>query len=251
MYRLMVSRANSTHNIIKKSFYKLQAYFYKNSESCYKNYKHAVFLSKADADCLSYKSNVITTSMGVKCIEKLDELPVDDKIVFFGNLSYLPNVDSVIWFANYVWPKVFQSNSKLTFLIAGAKPLQCVKNLANKFQNIEVIDSPFDLSLIIQQSRLVVAPVIWGAGQKTKLLDAMGKGRPIICSPHAIEGTEFVPDVHLKMCFSIDDWIESILRLISNDDALSSLRLNAYNLVKSSYSWKRSASDLTRLYEQY
>jgi hypothetical protein len=52
-------------------------------------------------------------------------------LLFTGNMDYAPNVDAVQYFVKEMWPAISIANPNTKFIIAGQRPVDAVKRLAN------------------------------------------------------------------------------------------------------------------------
>ncbi len=109
-------------------------------------------------------------------------------IMFIGNYLHAPNYDAVLYLKNKIWPIIYQQNPTIKMLIYGAYPPQKLKNLENKKQNFFIKGRAENLEKIFQKSRLLLAPLKFGAGLKGKFFDAIKNGTPSITTPIGVEG---------------------------------------------------------------
>jgi len=99
---------------------------------------------------------------------------------FVGNFLHKPNYDAVLYLKNTIWPKLSKRLPKASLYIHGAYPSQKVMQLHNPKQRFFVEGRATDLPKIIQNTRICLAPIRFGAGLKGKLLEAMQNGTPSI-----------------------------------------------------------------------
>ena len=97
---------------------------------------------------------------------------------------------------------------------------------------------------VIKQCNMVILPILWGSGQKNKVLEAMASGRPVICSSHAIEGTLIEHDKHVMVADKKDDYANFIIDLLKDD-------VKAKELVKNSRLFIANNFSNTMLREKY
>ena len=163
--------------------------------------------------------------------------PSQKNIVFMGNLKYAPNYDAICFFIEKVWNKLNKELKDFNLVIIGNKNKL-------KFPNSEriiftgYIENPYE---IISQSYIFVAPIRFGAGIQTKILEAMAIGIPTITTPIGIRGCKNVQVD--KQIFAIDfqnikEWINKIKFIINKiiDNEILNLSSNAREYVKNFYS---------------
>jgi glycosyltransferase involved in cell wall biosynthesis len=115
--------------------------------------------------------------------------PDDDSgvdVCFVGTLSYPPNVEAVRSLAA-AWPSVRAARPAATALIAGANPIDEVRDCAssNGWQLVANFD---DAAEIYRRARVAVSPLRTATGIQIKVLDAARYGVAQVASPAALDG---------------------------------------------------------------
>jgi len=116
-------------------------------------------------------------------------------IFFLGGFKHRPNVESVTWFVEKVWPAVQARLPGVEFHIVGAEAPADVVALGER-PGVRFVGYVKDLDPILAGYRLSVAPLLYGAGIKGKLGVAMGAGVPCVCTTIGAEGMGIVDGVH-------------------------------------------------------
>jgi glycosyltransferase involved in cell wall biosynthesis len=107
-------------------------------------------------------------------------------LAFIGSVAHEPNPDAVLWLIEEIMPRVWQRDRSITCQIVG----QDWSNLlTGKFdRRIRFVGHVPDLAAVLDQVRLTVAPLRFGAGLKGKVLDSLAAGVPCAMSEIAAEG---------------------------------------------------------------
>lgn len=109
-------------------------------------------------------------------------------LLFVGGFAHQPNLDAVLWFAREVFPLVRQAVPNIEWHIVGRDPPTEIRCLAGNGILLEGAVSETRLEFLYKTSRLVVAPLRFGAGVKGKIVEAMCYGVPVITTPVGAEG---------------------------------------------------------------
>lgn len=205
-----------------------------------------ITLTQSDKEKISKKYNVSTKKIHIipVCIERKEKKiqnEIRDKqcnILITGSLWYGPNVDGINWFLDNVLELI---TIPYKIIIAGYKPNAILKKKCEK-KDIEIIDSPKDLSSIYTQSNLVVIPIFSGAGMKVKVADALAYGKPIVCTSFGLIGYEkVIMDENIYVADSKEDFAKCINEYWNLSDAEKNImRSNAYKLFENNYSIENS-----------
>lgn len=144
-------------------------------------------------------------------------------LLYVGDLTVDNNYRSVEWFAREVMPHLSDANPRVQLRVVGRidparrETLQKLDSRVLVLGYVESLDSEY------QEAACVIAPVLYGAGVKVKLLDAMAQGQIVIASSKACEGTGVEAGRHLlvaddaremaALCQSVLDRRESHINL--------------------------------------
>ncbi|RZJ79686.1 MAG: glycosyltransferase [Flavobacterium sp.] len=100
--------------------------------------------------------------------------------VFIGNFLHEPNWQTVLHLKNIIWPLLSKKLPQAKLYIYGAYPSQKVLQLHQPKENFYVIGRAENAKETIAKHRVLLAPILFGAGVKGKFIDAMHVGTPSI-----------------------------------------------------------------------
>lgn len=115
--------------------------------------------------------------------EILDELPSfeeRDNFIFIGNFLHEPNWNTVQYLKESIWPLIKKQLPDAVLNIYGAYPSQKVLQLHQPKSGFCIMGRADDAQAVVKQSRIVLAPIRFGAGLKGKLVEAMQVGTPSV-----------------------------------------------------------------------
>ncbi|MEW5009893.1 MAG: glycosyltransferase [Cycloclasticus sp.] len=111
-----------------------------------------------------------------------------DGFICIGNFKHPPNWDSVQYLKTAVWPLIRQQLPGVSLSIYGAYTPPKALQLNNPKQGFYIKGRVDDAQQVMQQARVCLAPLRFGAGLKGKLLDAMECGTPSVTTRIGAEG---------------------------------------------------------------
>lgn len=126
-------------------------------------------------------------------LEELPLLPAPDydarqHFIAIGNFRHAPNWHAVLWLKQEIWPLIRQQLPLAELHIYGAYPPPKATALHNPKQGFLIKGWAEDALAVMQQARVCLAPLAFGAGLKGKLLDAMRCGTPNVTTETGAEG---------------------------------------------------------------
>lgn len=136
-------------------------------------------------------------------------LPLFDQrqhFIAIGNFRHAPNWDAVLFLHQQLWPLIRQQLPKAELHIYGAYPPPKATALHNVRQGFLIKGWANDAKVVMQQARINLAPVRFGAGLKGKLADAMACGTPSVTTSIGAEGMAG----ELPFAGSINDNVEAL-----------------------------------------
>lgn len=170
-------------------------------------------------------------------------------IAFTGHISYFPNADAAIWFANQVLPLVKPDAPEARFQIIGANPPPAVQQLTQQ-PDVEVTGYVPSIVDYLQKATIAVAPMQCGSGIQNKVLEAMACGAPLVVTPFALGGLEVTHGEHLLIADNAADFADCVRQLLQDAPLRQKLAANARRLIDERYSWEQSVARLEIAYEQ-
>lgn len=155
-------------------------------------------------------------------------------IVFFGNMSYYPNVAAALLLVD-----IFKSlsESKYQLNIIGAKPVKKILAL-NGVHGVKVYGYVDDLNNLLSQMDLAVFPILNGSGLQNKVLEAFALQIPVITTSIVMQSI-----IHSRQCSIIanskEEFVEAIEKFSMNGFPIKEITENARDLISQEYNWNK------------
>jgi glycosyltransferase involved in cell wall biosynthesis len=161
--------------------------------------------------------------------------------VFIGNFFHKPNVDAVLTLKNEIWTQIREQLPKAEIRIYGAYVNQQIQELYNKKEGFIVKGFAEDANEVVENAKVVLAPLNFGAGIKGKLTEAMLCGTPSVTTTIGVEG--MAGDFPWNG-FVADDFSNFALKaveLYTNKPVWEQSQLNGVAIINSVYSKEKNA----------
>lgn len=133
--------------------------------------------------------------------------------VSIGNFLHPPNSDVIFYLKNDIWPLIKSQLPQANLHVYGAYDTQAIRSMHNKKDGFLLHGYVEDAFEVINSSRVLLAPLRFGAGLKGKLILAMQCGTPAAMSTIAAEGMfgsdqpngiiEDDPSLFVKKCIDL------------------------------------------------
>jgi len=176
---------------------------------------------------------------------QIKNIPKKYDLIFTGNMSYPPNIDSVIYLVKHIMPLVWEENPAINIVIAGAEPDKKVLQL--KSDQVIVTGWVEDISTYYAASKVFIAPMQIGTGLQNKLLEAMAMQMPCITSSLANNALGGTHQNNILIGNTPEEYAQYVLELLNNNTLYKVIAENGYQFVVKNYTWEGSTSILEKL----
>ncbi|MEU6133216.1 glycosyltransferase [Saccharopolyspora sp. NPDC047091] len=142
-------------------------------------------------------------------------------VLFVGSFDHPPNRDAAEWAAAEVLPLVREQCPDAVLHVVGSNPTEEVLALAG--DGVEVHGWVPDLAALYARSRVVLAPLRFGAGVKGKVGESLGLGVPVVGTTLAMEGMHLEPERDVLVADDAAGLAAAVARLLTDDATWSRL----------------------------
>lgn len=120
--------------------------------------------------------------------KELPDFESRNNFITVGTFLHEPNYRAALFLKNNIWPLIKQQLPKAELHIYGAYASQKVLQLHDEKSGFLIKGFVEDIAAEMQNARVCLAPLQFGAGLKGKLIDAMLNGTPSVMTSIAAEG---------------------------------------------------------------
>ncbi|MFI5150128.1 MAG: glycosyltransferase [Bacteroidia bacterium] len=174
-----------------------------------------------------------------------DRADKDFEILFNGNMSYPPNIESAVFLVEQIMPFVWKKYPDIRVLISGTDPGIKVKRLASR--RVHVSGWVEDVRRNFARSHILVAPMQSSIGLQNKLIEAMAMKLPCVTSTLANNALAAEDGTEVLVAESPEQYAARIFALLENKVFARQLAENGYAFVKKNYDWVKAGQMLNEV----
>lgn len=163
--------------------------------------------------------------------------------VSIGNFLHEPNWDAVQYLKKDIWPLIRKQVPEAELHIYGAYPSQKVFELHNEKEGFIIKGRANDAKQVIQNARVLLAPIRFGAGLKGKLIQSMLCGTPSITSHIGAEAMHGRLEWSGVISDDIKEFCEKAVELYENKSEWDKAQYRAIDIINSCYDKKQLGAD--------
>ncbi len=189
---------------------------------------------KVDSSLLYYLP-LLLASNAVPELYKLPSYEEGKDFVIIGNFYHEPNWNAVQYLKETIWPLIKKQLPETVLNIYGAYPTQKVLQLQNLKEGFLIHGRAESAVEVVQNARVVLAPLRFGAGIKGKLLEAMQCGTPSVTTSIGAESMQG----NLEWNGFVEDnaalFAEKAVQLYQDKDLWLQAQVNGIAIIKQRY----------------
>lgn len=170
--------------------------------------------------------------------------------ISIGNFRHAPNWDAVLQLKQHIWPLIRKQLPKAEMHIYGAYPPPKATQLHNTKQGFLIKGWAEDAKVVMQQARVCLAPLRFGAGIKGKLSDAMQCGTPTVtttigsegmlpCNENNNEADQVLWNGEIiatqKLIDNPQAFADAAIKLYQDENGFKTFQSNGFTLIKRQY----------------
>ena len=167
-------------------------------------------------------------------------------IVYTGHYVHYPNVDSVNYLIEEIYPLVRSKCREIRLFVVGSGGERVFHGL--KKDGVTVTGTVSDIRPFLHKCGMFVAPVRIGVGIRGKILEAMACGLPVITSELGAAGIGALNGVHLLTAESPEEFARCAEMIISDRKMSLDMSDRARRFVEEKYDWRVRATELLNVY---
>ena len=165
-------------------------------------------------------------------------------IAFLGYFGHQPNMEAFEFLIEEIMPELGRVRPDLLLHVYGSgMPDEFFRYNA---KNVKMIGFVEDLAEVYCNHRVLVVPLLSGAGIKSKVLDAFSYGQPSVLTDVAAEGTGAIDGATALLAQSAEQWVDQIQRLHDDRKLWLDISKQSVELAREKYGLE---SGLTRFRE--
>ena len=170
-----------------------------------------------------------------------------DGFLFLGNFDNPANRDAIDWFLEQVWPRLRKQLPQAhLFLVGNRLPV----DFAARVPGVVALGYVEDLAELFRRHRVFVSPVRYGTGTKTKNLNALAHGLPVVTTPIGAEGLNLHHETDALIAETPAAFAEAALRLFSDEQLWQKLSIQGPEHIRQEFSHQRLCQSVARITER-
>ena len=162
---------------------------------------------------------------------------------FVGNMQVAANVASLDNIVKNILPHI---NTPYTFEVAGPVTDEVRERFKN-IQNLTFLGEVPSLAPVLGSWQFTLCPIAFGSGVKTKILEAMAAGLPVLTNTVGAEGIDAQHGQEFFVFTDPNALADTASRLLDDPDTCEAMGRAATRFVRENFSWERAFRAFSKL----
>jgi GT2 family glycosyltransferase/glycosyltransferase involved in cell wall biosynthesis len=169
-------------------------------------------------------------------------------LVFVGGFRHPPNLDAMRWFIGEVFPRVRETLADVTLHCIGIDVPDELQTLADARPGVVMHGHVPDLAPYMDNVRVAVAPLRFGAGVKGKVNLSMAHGQPVVATTCGVEGMHLRDGEDVLVADEATAFADTVIRLYQDENLWQQLSANGLDNIARHFSMDAARAAAERVF---
>ncbi|MCV9929904.1 glycosyltransferase family 4 protein [Flavobacterium sp. LS1R49] len=176
-------------------------------------------------------------------LKALPTFEVRTDFIFIGNFLHEPNWNTVQYLKETIWPLIKKELPEAALKVYGAYPSQKVLQLHHPKSGFYIMGRADNAQEVVRKSRVVLAPIRFGAGLKGKLVEAMQSGTPSVTTTIGAEAMNGDLPWNGFIVDDAEDFAKAAVELYQDKNLWSEAQIKGIEIINARYLKDNFATD--------
>jgi glycosyltransferase involved in cell wall biosynthesis len=204
-------------------------------------------LQELSKNCPGKTSILIPMGQDIDSSKNFKVKPIENTILFYGSMGGKQNIFAFFRFWNNIYPIIIQKIPSTKLLVVGNNPPESIKSLANG-KSIIVTGFVDDIREHLARAGVMVLPLEVGVGFRSRVIEAMSLGIPVVGTHNALDCLEMTHGVHGYISDSNQEIADYLITILLNSNIRNSMSAACKAFVVEKYDIESTYGKLAKYY---
>lgn len=190
---------------------------------------------------------IVNHGVNFENLDRADSIPERYTLAFVGNFLHPPNEEAMRFFFQQIYPTVRAQIPELCVLVIGANPPAWIRVLDDQTR-ILVTGQVADLQTVLQRAAVCIAPLVSGAGLRSKVIWYAALKRACVATHIATEDMPFIDGKEIFIADEATLFAQHVIALLADANRAAHMASAAFVKARQMYDNHTIVSSLGQLY---
>jgi glycosyltransferase involved in cell wall biosynthesis len=151
--------------------------------------------------------------------------PGPGRVLYLGQMEHFPNLDGLLFLYREIWPRVRRADPEAHLTVAGRGAREELARVAPQTlaaiesdQSVDLAGFVPDLQATMDLTAVMAAPLRLGSGVRTKVIEAMAAGLPLVTTTRGAEGLAVAHERELLIADEPEQFARELVHLLRDPE---------------------------------
>lgn len=165
-----------------------------------------------------------------------------------GSMDWQPNIDSINWLLNDIWPRIHKEVPQARLYLAGRRMPK--RLMDSTIDHVSIVGEVPDALYFIGSKQINIVPLRSGSGIRVKIIEAMAAGKVVIATTVAAQGIDYTDGENILIANTPGEFVSQVKRCMDDPELCQRIGQNAYMLVATQYDSTILTNRLVEFYKR-
>lgn len=145
-------------------------------------------------------------------------VPPGPRVVYTANFGWDPSRDGAMFLVAEVWPEIRRQVPQARLVLAGAGPTDFLAETVGEHDDVYVLGPLASFGPLLHSAAVLVCPLRYGGGVKSKILEGLHAGRPVVTTPVGLQGLPPAALAAIRCGTSAEELARHTVELLTSPD---------------------------------
>lgn len=232
--------------VVKNEIALLKKYEVEIARKCEKT----IFVAQKEADEMNKelsisKASAVPIGVDVDYFSYRENNLDEEYIGFLGAMSVAHNENAVRYFVANIFPDIIRERPDAKFLVIGGGASEDLKQLESKY--VHFTGRVDDVRDYLEKCKVFVCPMTFGSGIKTKNLEAMAMGIPVVTTTIGAENINARSQKEWIVKDDPKEFAMEVSKILEDSKKRKQMSCSARNFVINKWTWEAARSSFEKI----
>ncbi|MAS36807.1 MAG: glycosyl transferase family 1 [Anaerolineaceae bacterium] len=181
---------------------------------------------------------------------QVNRRPSGPHITHIGTMYWPPNIQGITWFLENVYPLIKEQVPDVRCTLIGSRPPESIVQRSHTDRTLTVTGYVEDPQPFMEDSSMMIVPLLAGGGMRVKILNALAQGIPMVSTTIGSEGIKVSHEKDILIADEPAEFAQQCVRLLTDYELNTRLTQAGRQTAEQYYDYRQACRPLGEIYRK-